>query len=212
MHYADSSSVSVKHDDSLKDQLTSLTGDTYINFSEDVVIIDTDTVQQKVNPAWNSNQQSSMAQKPRENYLANNFKDLAASSKADYTVDSDNVFTQSEEQALWQHIETMKHQIDGSESHLLKSNSLEINVVIGSTMTLTAGFVSWVLRSGALLTSFLSSMPLLKRFDPLPIVTASKKSAVSDKTDNQKDFDNDLLQDKVEQLFFHSEHNENIDI
>ena len=39
-----------------------------------------------------------------------------------------------------------------------------------ATTTLTAGIVSWVLRAGSLLASLMSTVPLLNRFDPLPIL------------------------------------------
>ncbi|MDO9187447.1 MAG: DUF4347 domain-containing protein [Bacteroidia bacterium] len=167
--------------------------------SKDVVIIDAD--QQIVTSARNSEEPQSMVGQPRGNGLANNFRDLLASSKADYTVDINRASTQSEEQALWQHIETMRHQIDDSELH---RNSLEINVVVISTVTLTAGFVRWALRSGSLLASLLSSVPLLKRFDPLPIFIASKNSAASAKSENQEHLDDEILKDKVERLFSQS--------
>ena len=37
-------------------------------------------------------------------------------------------------------------------------------------VALTVGFVGWLLRGGALLSAFLSSMPLWRGFDPLVIV------------------------------------------
>ena len=41
----------------------------------------------------------------------------------------------------------------------------------GSTgVVLTAGVVAWILRSGALLSSLLSTIPLWKGYDPLPIL------------------------------------------
>ena len=43
---------------------------------------------------------------------------------------------------------------------------------------MTAGFVSWILRGGALLASFFSTVPLFSRFDPVPILRAPKKEEV----------------------------------
>ena len=40
----------------------------------------------------------------------------------------------------------------------------------GAGVALTVGFVGWLLRGGALLSAFLSSMPLWRGFDPLVIV------------------------------------------
>ena len=39
-----------------------------------------------------------------------------------------------------------------------------------SGMALSAGFVAWILRGGALITSFLVSMPAWRHFDPLPVL------------------------------------------
>jgi hypothetical protein len=53
-----------------------------------------------------------------------------------------------------------------------------VQIFLGTTVTLTAGFVSWLLRGGTLLASFLSTVPLFKRFDLLPILRESKKATV----------------------------------
>jgi len=150
-----------------------------------------------VTASWTSEPPSLMAEQPGEDRLANNFRDLLASSTADYTVDMNRSFTQSEEQALWQHIAAMRNQIDDSE---LRRNSWEISVAVFASVTLTAGFVRWVLRSGSLLASLLSSVSLLKRFDPLPIFVASRNSA-SARPENQERSSDGIAQDKVEQLF-----------
>jgi hypothetical protein len=39
-----------------------------------------------------------------------------------------------------------------------------------SGMALSVGFVAWILRGGALLASFLVSMPAWRHFDPLPVL------------------------------------------
>ena len=50
------------------------------------------------------------------------------------------------------------------------SNDIEVKVFVGATTSLTAGIVSWVLRGGSLLASLMGAVPLLNRFDPLPIL------------------------------------------
>jgi hypothetical protein len=42
-------------------------------------------------------------------------------------------------------------------------------------LSLSAGFVSWVLRAGSLLASFVSVFPLWRQFDPLPILDVKGK-------------------------------------
>ncbi|MGZ5586575.1 MAG: DUF4347 domain-containing protein [Methylobacter sp.] len=154
--------------------------------------------EQIVTASWTSEQPPFMVEQPGSNRLANNFKDLSASSTADYAVDMNRSFTQSEEQALWQHLAAMRNQIDDSE---IRRNSLEISVAVISSVTLTAGFVRWVLRSGSLLASIFSSLSLLKRFDPLPIFIASKQSASFAKPENQEPSGDEIVQYKVERLF-----------
>jgi len=45
-----------------------------------------------------------------------------------------------------------------------------VQILLGASTTLTAGIVSWVLRAGSLMASLMSTVPLLNRFDPLPIL------------------------------------------
>jgi len=48
-------------------------------------------------------------------------------------------------------------------------------VLVGASLSVTAGFLIWMLRGGALLASVFSVSPLWKQLDPLPIVSASSK-------------------------------------
>ncbi|MCP4044240.1 MAG: hypothetical protein GY731_20180 [Gammaproteobacteria bacterium] len=71
---------------------------------------------------------------------------------------------------------------------------------IGIAMSFSAGFVSWMLRAGSLLTSFLSVVPLWRQFDPLPILgapIAKRRSARKD----QKSDDESREDAKVETIF-----------
>ncbi|MFW5443331.1 MAG: hypothetical protein ACKE51_03350, partial [Methylococcaceae bacterium] len=75
-------------------------------------------------------------------------------------------------------------------------HDIEIEFVAGSTVSFTAGVVSWVLRGGALLSSLLSSVSLFKQFDPLAVVfKTGKKTAKRLNVEDQKQ------QDKVEAMF-----------
>jgi len=51
------------------------------------------------------------------------------------------------------------------------ARALLLTAFTATSLGLTVGFVSWLLRNGALLSALLSSMPLWRGFDPLPIVT-----------------------------------------
>jgi hypothetical protein len=54
----------------------------------------------------------------------------------------------------------------------------------GMTLTLSAGIVTWALRGGSVLASMLSSMPLWKGFDPLPVITGTRKHDTEDDYDH----------------------------
>lgn len=61
------------------------------------------------------------------------------------------------------------------------AEKLSVHIIAGTSLTLSAGFVAWVLRGGSLLASFMSTLPLWKGFDPLPILAAGTlKETVSD--------------------------------
>ncbi len=45
-----------------------------------------------------------------------------------------------------------------------------LEATTGVAFTLSAGFATWLLRAGTLATSLLSSMPLWRGFDPLPVL------------------------------------------
>ena len=51
---------------------------------------------------------------------------------------------------------------------------------------LTTGFVTWVLRGGALASALLTSMPAWRGFDPLVIVVARRKKDDKDVKDEDE--------------------------
>jgi hypothetical protein len=63
----------------------------------------------------------------------------------------------------------MREGIDGDLDYR-KADDVKVQIIMGVTTSLTAGIVSWVLRSGSLLASLMSAVPLLNRFDMLPIL------------------------------------------
>ncbi len=56
------------------------------------------------------------------------------------------------------------------EQHVLVAR---ITAVTGTT--LSVGFIVWALRSGALLASFMATMPAWRHFDPLPVLGGSRR-------------------------------------
>ena len=92
------------------------------------------------------------------------------------------------EQELLDRIDRMHQGID-SESSQQNADDVEVQIIMGTTVSLTAGIVSWVLRGGSLLASLMSTVPLLNRFDPLPILKSrdEKEDVEEDKDDESMD-------------------------
>ncbi len=75
--------------------------------------------------------------------------------------------------ALWLAIDQMRENIDNNITENMTEAELKAAVVSSSGVALTAGVVAWVLRSGALMTSLISTIPLWKGYDPMPILAKS---------------------------------------
>jgi VCBS repeat-containing protein len=63
----------------------------------------------------------------------------------------------------------MRTSMEGDDS-FRDAHKFDTGAFLGVTTTLTAGVVTWVLRSGALLASLMGAIPILGRFDLLPII------------------------------------------
>jgi VCBS repeat-containing protein len=98
----------------------------------------------------------------------------------------DEAFNGRLEMALLERIEQMSMGIDGDASGR-NIDGVEVKIFVGATTSLTAGIVSWVLRGGSLLASLMSTVPLLNRFDPLPILKSR-----SDEEDVEPDDDTEI--------------------
>ncbi len=85
-----------------------------------------------------------------------------------------NKETKDIEQEFENTLNRIRHQFDQSDL-VENTKQIDVQIMLGTTVALTAGYVSWILRGGALLTSLLSTIPLFRRFDPIPILTASKR-------------------------------------
>ena len=98
----------------------------------------------------------------------------------------------ADNEELWKNIDLMKEQMS-SDQKLHDSQDFEIEFIGGVTMSITAGIVNWILRSGALLTSLLTSTSLFKQFDPLAVV-------FNNTTTNDKHNETDQIND-IENMF-----------
>jgi hypothetical protein len=71
----------------------------------------------------------------------------------------------------------------------LHSENVKVGSAIAATSGLSVGYVIWLIRSGALLSSFLSSMPAWQLIDPLPVLAYRR---------NNDDDDDESLESIIE--------------
>ncbi|MDH5469942.1 MAG: hypothetical protein OEX75_05090, partial [Gammaproteobacteria bacterium] len=57
----------------------------------------------------------------------------------------------------------------------------------GITLSLSAGVMTWLTRGGAIAATMISSVPILKGFDPLAVMKTRKEKAVVDKNGDELD-------------------------
>ena len=108
---------------------------------------------------------------------------------------------------LWQALDTMKREMSGlAENSDERFAAVVTQVAVGTSVALSAGFVSWVVRGGALATTLLSTMPVWKGFDPLPLLAARKKQSEDD-DENENGDNQDNWSDAIaaERMFFNHE-------
>jgi hypothetical protein len=66
-----------------------------------------------------------------------------------------------------------------------QQDQIDVQIVLGSTAGVTAGIVGWILRGGSLLASMMTTLPLVNRFDPLPIINAKEQRKVDTRDDDK---------------------------
>ncbi|MDH3527247.1 MAG: VCBS domain-containing protein, partial [Gammaproteobacteria bacterium] len=68
----------------------------------------------------------------------------------------------------------------------------------GASLSLSAGILTWALRGGALAATMMSSMPIWKGFDPLPVLAAARKKYKKAADTTMDDDKNDLIDEMFE--------------
>jgi VCBS repeat-containing protein len=121
--------------------------------------------------------------------------DLDLTSEHDYLIDSDSILSETEEKAFWDRLDQIRRQMDDPEA-VDDSKPVNVQIMLGTGVSLTAGFVSWILRGGSLLASFMSTVPLLKRFDPLPVLKSSAKKVPINENDEA---DEDSFESEIDE-------------
>ncbi|MCP4391661.1 MAG: hypothetical protein GY802_25430, partial [Gammaproteobacteria bacterium] len=117
-------------------------------------------------------------------------------------VSDDEALNQQFELELLDRIDRMHKGMD-NEAAYQNADDVEVQIVMGSTATITAGIVSWVLRGGSLLASLMGTVPLLNRFDPLPILKNREDEEDVEPDDDDDDTDTQANQHarRVDSMF-----------
>lgn len=89
-----------------------------------------------------------------------------------------------------QGLEAVRQDLEDAAKNSDANYKLGKEAAAGVTLSLSAGFVSWVLRGGSLMASFMSVLPMWKQLDPLPILGAAivkgkKKVGIRDDKDEE---------------------------
>ena len=85
-------------------------------------------------------------------------------------------------QALWHALDDMKHQMGDANGSQDPTHRVFVQVASGTSMAISAGFVAWLLRGGALAASMISSLPMWSGFDPIPVLLARRKRREDERT------------------------------
>ncbi|MCP4238221.1 MAG: hypothetical protein GY770_32430, partial [Aestuariibacter sp.] len=63
------------------------------------------------------------------------------------------------------------------------------------------GVVTWILRAGSLLASFISVVPLWRQFDPFPILSEGAVKQRQERAGNEEQAESSSEETKVEDMF-----------
>ncbi|NRB42566.1 MAG: hypothetical protein HRU20_29535, partial [Pseudomonadales bacterium] len=96
-------------------------------------------------------------------------------------------------------IDQMSSKIDRDFSEQERQGKVRSDVVAGVSASVTVGVVSWVLRAGSLLSSFLTVVPLWKQYDPLPILGGGAVSSKVGSTESNANSE----EHREEEIFDH---------
>ena len=122
---------------------------------------------------------------------------LSNQAKLGSLLDADNDLVDEHERKLWKQMDALNKQMSDDAS-LDEAQQVEAQIVMGSSFSLTAGFVGWALRGGSLLASMMSSVSVLGSFDPVAIVKKSrdKENVTADDDDNTESKDDTNIESK----------------
>ena len=89
---------------------------------------------------------------------------------------------------VWDALDSLAEQLSDADDESREQAEMIVTIASGVTLSLSAGFVSWMMRAGSLVTSLLSATPIWRGFDPLPVIAARRD-------DEEDDEDPDTIAD-----------------
>jgi hypothetical protein len=95
-------------------------------------------------------------------------------------------------------LQEMRDDIDESYEEAVANQKRVVYAVSGLSASFAAGFVSYLLRAGSLMSSFLATMPVWNNFDPVAILTRSHKDKKQVEGEPEDDTDTEY---NIEEMF-----------
>jgi len=107
--------------------------------------------------------------------------------------------------AFWSGLDRMLADLDQNVQEVERQQQLNAEVAAGIGVSLTAGFVTWALRAGSIVASFLAAMPTWRNFDPMPVLARDeedkKRLCEADDADTEKSESEIESEAKVDAMF-----------
>ncbi|MCG7985255.1 MAG: Ig-like domain-containing protein [Candidatus Thiodiazotropha lotti] len=76
---------------------------------------------------------------------------------------------------IWELLDAMNQEMSDHRTEQTSNDGIVLQSATFGTLTLSAGYVAWLLRAGVLSASLLSFSPLWRQIDPLPVLSANAK-------------------------------------
>ena len=83
------------------------------------------------------------------------------------------------QEAIFEALDRLHEELDRPDAVVQEMGDISIEAA-SAAMSLTAGAILWVMRTGSLAASLLSVMPVWSQIDPLPVLSAGKSLLDSD--------------------------------
>jgi hypothetical protein len=88
---------------------------------------------------------------------------------------------------LWRQLDDMKQQMQGALEEQPLQEKIVVGAAKGATLIAFAGTVNWVLKGSNIIAGVLSSLPLWTQFDPLAVLTLTRRERKRRKEERRAD-------------------------